>query len=70
MESIVTNLFFILGIYLLLGALFSIFFLWKGIEKVDAGTKESGLFFKLLLFPAMTVFWVIFLKKWLKSNQI
>jgi len=68
MESIVTSLFSILGIYLLLGAIFSIFFLWKGIGKVDAGTNGSGLVFKLMLFPAMTVFWVIFLRKWLKAN--
>ncbi len=69
MEPIVSILFSIVGIYLLSGAIFSIFFLWKGIGKVDVGTNESGLFFKLLLFPAMTVFWVVFLRKWLGMRQ-
>lgn len=69
MESIITTIFSTLGVYLLAGMLFSIIFLWKGIEKVDAGVKGSGIFFKLLIFPAMTVFWIVFLRKWIKSKQ-
>ncbi len=69
MESTISILLSIIGIYLLLGVLFSIFFLWKGISKVDPGTDESGFFFKLLLFPGMCFFWFLFFTKWLKSNK-
>lgn len=68
MEPIISNILLIIGIYLALGVVFSILFLWKGITKVDAATEGSGLFFKVLLFPAMTVFWIFFLRKWLKTK--
>ncbi len=67
MESTIATILLLVGIYFLIGALFSVFFLWKGLKKVDPGTDGSGLFFKLLLFPGMTVFWVVFFKKWLNS---
>lgn len=69
METIITIFLSGLGIYLVLGVIFSILFLWKGISKVDDGTKESGVFLKVLLFPGMCFFWVLFLSKWLKSNR-
>ncbi|MFK7771647.1 MAG: hypothetical protein AB8F94_05885 [Saprospiraceae bacterium] len=68
METIISTILFIVGIYLALGIIFSIAFLWKGIAKVDDGAKETGLVFKMLLFPGLVVFWVYFLRKWLKTN--
>lgn len=70
MESIISILLALVAVYLLLGLLFSIFFLWKGLAKVDPATKGSGLFFKLLIFPGMCAFWVFFLLKWLKVNKV
>ena len=69
MESFISIFLAIFGIYLLLGALFSLVFLAKGISKVDSDTKGAGFFFKALLFPGMCFFWVFFLFKWLKSNR-
>jgi len=68
METIISNTLSIFGIYLALGVIFSIAFLWKGIHKVDEGAKGSGFFFKLLIFPGLTFFWIFFLRKWLKTN--
>ena len=56
-------------IYLVLGIIFSILFLWKGVSKVDPGTIGSGFFFKVLTFPGMCFFWILFLKKWIKSSK-
>lgn len=58
----------IIGIYLALGFLFSIVFMWKGLHKVDEGVNGSGFFFKVLIFPGMIVFWVLFLKKWIQTK--
>jgi len=69
METFVSILLLIIGIYLLLGVFFAIIFLWKGLNKVDNGTEGSGLFLKVLLFPGMTVFWITFLRKWLKATR-
>ena len=67
MEMIITGILAAIGIYLLVGFLFTIFFLYKGIAMVDPGTEGSSRFFKLLLVPGLMVFWVYFLRKWIKS---
>ena len=69
MESIISILLAIFGIYLLLGVLFAIAFLVKGIAKVDPATKGSGFFFKLLIFPGIVFFWLFLLSKWIKTNR-
>lgn len=69
MENIVSIGINIVGIYLALGVLFSLAFMWKGLQKVDESTKDTSLFFKVLIFPGMIVFWVLFLKKWLGANE-
>jgi len=67
METIISGILAALSVYLLLGILFTTFFLFKGMNVVDPNTKGSSLFFKLLLVPGMMVFWVYFLRKWIKA---
>ncbi|MEM1324927.1 MAG: hypothetical protein AAGI23_03180 [Bacteroidota bacterium] len=63
-ETIALILINIAGLYLVLGFAFSVLFLWKGLNQVDEGAKETTLFFKLLLVPGMCVFWIFFVRKW------
>lgn len=69
MENIISIIVNITGSYLALGVLFSVVFMWKGLEKVDESAKGSGWFFKVLIFPGMVAFWVLFLNKWLKIKS-
>lgn len=69
MESFISIFLLILGVYLLIGFIFSIAFLFKGLVKVDPVAKGSNFFFKLLLIPGICFFWIILLPKWLKSNR-
>ncbi len=64
MTTTLSILLIIAAMYMVLGNVFSILFLWKGLDKVDPGTKDSGIIFKLLLYPGMTIFWPFFLTKW------
>ena len=59
----------IVGLYLLVGAIFSVIFLLKGLEKVDADAKGTSWSFKLLIFPGLCVFWVKFLLDWIKVKS-
>jgi hypothetical protein len=59
----------IVGLYLLLGLLFSLVFLWKGLNRVDPTTKGSSFYFKLLIIPGMIVFWIFFLGRWIKNKR-
>jgi 4-hydroxybenzoate polyprenyltransferase len=69
MENIISIIINIVGIYLVLGVLFSIVFMWNSLEKVDKSVKGSSRFFKVLIFPGMIIFWILFLKKWLNRND-
>ena len=68
METLISNLLTFVGIYLALGVIFTIFFLWKGIAKIDEGVNSSDRWLKVLLFPGLVFFWVHFLRKWLKTK--
>ena len=67
MEMIISGILTALGIYLLIGILFTVFFIFKGLAIVDPGTEGGSRFFKLLLVPGLVAFWVYFLRKWIKS---
>ena len=58
----------IVAVYLLVGVLFVIPFLMKGLNKVDEGANGSTIGFKIIIIPGVIVFWPVFLSKWIKEN--
>jgi hypothetical protein len=68
MVTIVTILFYILGIYILAGFLFAVVFLFKGIEKVDVSAHGATWGFKLIIIPGVVALWPVLLNKWIKSK--
>ena len=58
----------IVAIYLVLGVLFVIPFLMKGLNKVDEGANGSTIGFKIIIIPGVIVFWPVLLSKWIKKN--
>lgn len=58
----------VFGIYVGLGFLFSLIFLWKGLSKVDEDAKGTSFGFKLLLLPGLCFFWPQFLIKWIQAK--
>lgn len=58
----------IIAVYLLLGLIFSVVFIIKGIHKIDDTAASTGLGFKLILIPGITVFWPVLLNKWRKAK--
>jgi len=57
----------IAAIYLVVGVLFVIPFLMKGLTKVDAGAHGSTIGFKIIILPGVIVLWPVLLKKWMKN---
>ena len=55
-------------IYLILGVLFVIPFLTKGLTKVDEGAHDGTIGFKIIIIPGVIVFWTVLLSKWIKIN--
>jgi hypothetical protein len=57
----------IAAVYLLLGILFVIPFLTKGLTKVDEGAHGGTIGFKIIIIPGVIVFWPVLLNKWKKN---
>ena len=58
------------GLYLAAGALFAIFFLSNGLEKMDTAAHGSGWGFRLIILPGTIVLWPVLLNKWMKAKKI
>ncbi|HKM68178.1 MAG TPA: hypothetical protein VJX70_13500 [Candidatus Acidoferrum sp.] len=51
--------------YALLGGLFGVFFVVRGVQKVDQQAQGTGIGFRLLIFPGAAAFWPLLLKRWI-----
>lgn len=52
--------------YLAIGFLFGLWFVFKGVQKVDDGMKEVKWTLRLMILPASIALWPIMLRKFLK----
>jgi hypothetical protein len=63
---IIEIIFVVTGIYVLLGLLFAILFIIKGVDKVDEGAHGGSIGFRLIILPGVMAFWPLLLQKWLR----
>ena len=56
-------------IYVVIGVLFAIAFLSKGIKTVDHSAQSTSLGFKLLILPGCVVLWLPLFFKWIKAGK-
>ena len=68
MEVIIHISIIFFEIYLLIGFLFAVPLVIKGVEKVDTGAIGACWTFRLLIFPGVLAFWPVLLQKWLKAR--
>ena len=61
---------YIVLIYLLMGILFVIPFLTRGLIKVDEGAHSGTIGFKIIIIPGVIVFWPVLLGKWVIANKV
>jgi hypothetical protein len=66
---IIEIIFIVAGIYLVLGFLFAILFIVKGVTKVDEGAHGSSIGFRLIIIPGVMAFWPLLLQKWLQAKH-
>ena len=63
---IVTIIFYIVAVYLVMGFLFMITFIIKGVDRIDEGAHGSSIGFRVIIIPGVIVFWIVLLRKWMK----
>jgi hypothetical protein len=66
-ELISSAFFSLAAIYLLLGLLFYVAFIAKGIARVDESVEGSPKLFFLLLLPGTLALWPVLLIKWIRA---
>ena len=69
MEVVVSYIFAAIGIYLLLGFLYYLAFIFKWAAQLDENTKGSGIGFRLLILPGTLALWPVLYWKWKKRNK-
>jgi hypothetical protein len=67
--TIVAIIFYIVTIYLVVGFLFMIPFIIKGVNKIDEDAPGSSIGFRIIIIPGVIVFWIVLLRKWIKMSK-
>jgi len=57
---------YLLGFYMLIGIVFAVYFVSKGVTQLDPDAKGSTIMFRLLIFPGSVALW---LPLWLKLRK-
>jgi len=57
-------------VYLVMGVVFAVFFLSRGIKKVDTAAHGSGPGFRMIIFPGTVALWPVLIKKWMNVKTI
>ncbi|MEZ4830217.1 MAG: hypothetical protein R3C61_28620 [Bacteroidia bacterium] len=68
LESVVSAIFAMLGLYLLSGLVFGLLFIFRGIDRVDEGAKGAGWGFRIIVLPGVVALWPVLLAKWRKTS--
>ena len=66
-ETIVSILLMAAGLYLLIGLVFFIPFIRKGVHTFDDGVAAAPFMMKVLIFPGIVALWPLLLSKWRKA---
>jgi hypothetical protein len=53
-----------MAVYVGLGLVFAVPFVWSGVQRLDSEAQGSGIGFRLLILPGVAVFWPMFLDRW------
>jgi len=56
-----------LEIYVLLGLLFALFFVTRGVQRIDTQAHHAPIGFRVIIFPGVVAFWPLLLRRWLQG---
>jgi hypothetical protein len=56
-------------VYVVSGVVFSFFFVYRGIEKIDEDVPGSSWGFRIIIIPGCVLLWPLLLSKWIKANR-
>ena len=54
----------IIGLYSLIGLLFAVVFVSRGVRRIDPAAENGSLGFRILIIPGSIALWPILLRRW------
>lgn len=66
-ERVATWFVWAMYVYALIGGIFSLLFVIRGVQKVDSQARGSGLGFRLLIVPGVAALWPLFARRWVHA---
>ena len=67
-ESVATFAIGAMYAYAIVGVLFAILFVLRGVQSVDHRAQGASIGFGLLIFPGAAAFWPLLLMRWLRAT--
>ncbi|MEO1366432.1 MAG: hypothetical protein AAFX50_04605 [Acidobacteriota bacterium] len=58
----------LLQLYLAIGFVFAVAFVWRGVGQVDPVAAEGTRGFKILIFPGCVALWPLLLRRWVAGT--
>lgn len=65
--DIIEIIFWLFAVYIIIGLLFAILFVTKGVGTIDPATKGTGIGFRLIIIPGLLALWPLFAYRWTKG---
>lgn len=59
----------VVEIYLVVGILFGIVFVTRGVQTIDHAAEGTGWGFRLIILPGVAAFWPLLLGRWIRRAQ-
>ncbi len=59
----------VVEIYLVVGVLFGIAFVTRGVQAIDHAAAGTGWGFRLIILPGVAAFWPVLLRRWIRKAQ-
>ena len=67
-ERVATLLVHALYLYGIAGSVFGIAFVMTGVKRIDSQAIESGVGFRVLIFPGAAALWPLLLRRWISRT--
>ena len=66
-ETIATGFVTVGGVYLLVGVLFALAFVTRGVNRLEPSAADGSWGFRVLIFPGTVALWPLLARRWLRA---
>lgn len=56
-------------LYAAMGAIFGLFFIWRGVGRIDAAARGTSWTVRLLIFPGVVALWPLLAERWRRAAR-